>query len=104
MESAIALAESMDGSVGATAAAVRRGIAAPQLEIGVLKRSLAPSLVITLGVADAEPLDAVRGAGTIVTVHRDGDAPAHARADLAILADPGELIAALRERLKPERS
>jgi len=104
IRAARALAGSLGASVGATAAAVRAGLALPQLEIGVLKRSLAPSLVMMLGVDDAEPLDAVRGAGAIVTVHPDRDATAHARADLAILAEPRELIDALRELVEREPS
>jgi electron transfer flavoprotein alpha subunit len=104
MKAASALAELLGGSVGATAAAVKRGLAAPQLEISVLKRSLAPALVIALGVLDEQPLDAVRGARTIVTVHPDRDAPAHTRADFAILADPVELVDALHARLESEPS
>ena len=63
------------------------------------KRSIAPALVLALGVREEGPLDAVRGARTIVTVDSDADAPAHGRANLAIVASPDELVARLRERV-----
>jgi electron transfer flavoprotein alpha subunit len=101
VETAQALASELGGSVGATAAAVAAGLAAPQLEVGVLKRSIAPLLYLALGVRDDEPLDAVRAARTIVTVHADADAPAHGRADLAVVAEPAEVAEKLLERLRP---
>src|SRR5579859_7624063 len=82
----------------------RRRVASPSLSAGAWARALAPALVIALGVSGEAPLDAVRGAGTIVTVHPDRDAPAHTRADFAILAEPDELIDALREHLEGQQS
>ncbi len=103
VEAARELATALGGSLGATAAAVEAGLASPQLEVGALKRSLSPLVYLAFGVRDEEPLDAVRAARTIVTVHADADAPAHARADLAIVAEPDEVVRELLERLqKPE--
>lgn len=99
VEAALRLAAATGGALGATPEAVRCGLAPSQLEVGTLTRSLAPRLLVALGVADAGPLDAVRGAGTIVTVHPDPDAAAHDRADLAVVVDPKELLAGLLERL-----
>jgi electron transfer flavoprotein alpha subunit len=91
------LAHAMGGSLGASERAVAAGLLAPQLEIGVLKRSMSPLVVLALGVRDEEQLDALRGARRIITVHPDQNAPAHRRADLAISAAPEELVrAALR--------
>jgi len=98
VESAEALAHALSGSFGATPAAVAAGHAPPQLEVGVLKRSIAPLLFLALGVRDEEDLDAVRGARTIVTVDADAEAPAHQRSDLAVTADPAEVASALLER------
>jgi electron transfer flavoprotein alpha subunit len=100
VEAARELAGALGGSLGATAAAVEAGLAPPQLEVGVLKRSLSPLVYLALGVREEEPLDAVRAARTIVTVHADADAPAHGRADLAVVAEPGELVPKLLERVK----
>lgn len=98
VKSAEALAHALGGSFGATSAAVAAGHAPPQLEVGVLKRSIAPLLFLALGVHEEEDLDAVRGARTIVTVDPDADAPAHRRADLAVVADAAEMASALLER------
>lgn len=100
VEEARELAHILGGSLGATAAAVEAGLAARQLEVGVLKRSLSPLVYLALGVREEEPLDAVRAARTIVTVHADGEASAHRRADLAVVAEPGEVVRQLRERLQ----
>lgn len=100
VEEAKELAHALGGSLGATAAAVEAGLAPPQLEVGVLKRSLSPLVYLAVGVREEEPLDAVRAARTIVTVHADCDAPAHSRADLAVVAEPGEVVHQLLERLQ----
>lgn len=94
------LADALKGSVGATEEAVEAGLLPPQLEIGVLKRSMSPLLVLTLGVREGEQLDALRGARQVVTVHPDADAPAHGRADLAIAAAPEDLVRATLERIR----
>lgn len=99
IELAERLARAMDGALGATSAAVAAGLAAPQRDLGVSKRSLAPLLHIALGVEAEADLDSVRAAGTIVTVHPDAGAPAHGRADLAVVAEPAELAQALLKRL-----
>ena len=97
------LAAQLGGSLGATTEAIAAGHAPHQLEVSTVKRSLGPSLFIALGVSDAAPLDAVRAAGKIVTVHADADAPAHAHSDLAVVADPQELLEALLGRLDDDR-
>jgi electron transfer flavoprotein alpha subunit len=98
VESGRSLAAALGGTVGGTRAAVDRGLVPPQLEIGIEKRSIAPQLVLALGVADPAPLDAVRAARTLVTVHPDPDAPAHERADLAVVAAPREFAVSLAKR------
>lgn len=94
------LAQASRGSLGATEEAVEAGLAPPQLEIGVLKRSMSPLLVLALGIEDGRQLDALRAARRLVTVHPAEDASAHSRADLAIFAEPEELARAALERLK----
>lgn len=96
------LADALSGSVGATHEAVAHGLAPPQVEVSITKRSISPDLVLTLGIQDDSPLDAVRAAGAIVTVHRDADAAVHQRADLAIVSAPMDLVAALLADLDGE--
>lgn len=102
VEQARRLAAAMDGSLGATAAAVRKGLVPRQLEVGVLKRSMSPPLVLALGMEEAEDLNAVRGARQLVTVGPDGDASVHGRADLAIISEPAELMCEALERIGEE--
>jgi electron transfer flavoprotein alpha subunit len=99
VEAARRLAAVAEGGLGATPHAVEAGLADSQLEISVLKRSMSPPLLVALGVREDEELDAVRAARRLVTVEPDPEAPAHARADLAIVAQPDELVSAALERL-----
>jgi electron transfer flavoprotein alpha subunit len=92
----------MNGCLGATAGAVRNGLAPRQLEIGVLKRSMSPLLFVALGVEEAEDVDAVRAARRLVSVHPDAGASIHTRADLAIACDPGELVREALARMDGE--
>jgi len=100
VEAARSLAEAVGGSLGATRGAVRAGHAPAQLEVSVLKRSMSPLLLVALGVREEEDLDAMRAARRVVTVHPDADASAHTRADLAVVAEPDELVGAALERLQ----
>jgi electron transfer flavoprotein alpha subunit len=93
-----ALAEAYGAGLGGTATTCATGVIPPQLEVSVLRRSIAPKLCVAFGVRDAEALDPVRAAETIVTVHPDPGAPAHERADLAVLADAAEVAARLQDR------
>lgn len=97
------LAEALSGALGATTAAVSAGLAPAQVEIGVLKRSMSPRLAIAIGVGDENDLDALRGARRLVTVHPQSDAAVHERADLAIVAETGEFITAVLERVERDR-
>lgn len=97
------LASHLGGAFGATSRAVAAGVAPPQLEVGVLKRSIAPLLLLALGVGAADELDAVRGARTIITVDADPDASAHGRADLAVVAEPADLARAVLEEEEEQR-
>lgn len=100
VDSARRLADALGGALGGTTDMVERGILPTQLEIGIEKRCVAPSLVLALGVREVEPLDALRGARTLVTVHPDPGAPAHERADLAVVAAPDKVTAILADRLQ----
>jgi electron transfer flavoprotein alpha subunit len=99
LDAARRLAGAPGWGLGGTAAAVEAGLVPPQSEIDPVRRSIAPPLVIALGVREPEPLDAVRAAGKLVTVHPEAGARSHERADLAVSADPRELAEALAHRL-----
>ncbi|HEX5496958.1 MAG TPA: electron transfer flavoprotein [Mycobacteriales bacterium] len=91
-----------------TPAAAGRGLVPPAREMAVARRSLSPALVVALDVGELAELDALRGAGTVVTVGRvapgSGDPidPAGlpglaGLADLALVADTASVLRALAE-------
>ncbi|OUS86552.1 FAD-binding protein [Rhodococcus sp. NCIMB 12038] len=65
------LAQTTDGAVAATPAAVAAGDAPQQIEIGPLARTISPSFYLGLGRHDPGTLRAVAGAGKIVVVDPD---------------------------------
>lgn len=82
-------------AVGGTHEAVNQGLFPPQLEIDILKRSLAPSLVLAIGLRSPSELDAVRAAGIIATVDPDPTSPVHNCANLRVLCRPEDFVAQL---------
>lgn len=84
--------------VGGTAEAVRRGLVPPQWELGILKRSIAPSVCVALGVEEEPDVSPVRGCSSLVTVHPDRSAAAHERADVQVVADATAFVKELAEQ------
>lgn len=99
LEAARALAAATGWGIAGTPGAVAAGLVDPAAELSPDRRSLAPSLVVAVGVAEAADLDAVRGAETIAIIGPPRTAPAHEAADLAVLAEPLEVIAALHRHV-----
>jgi electron transfer flavoprotein alpha subunit len=85
--------------LGGTAAAVEAGDVPAQLEVSVENRSLAPPVVVAIGLEDADELAPVRGAGTIVAIAPDGDPPPALgpAVDLLVSADPTAAIESLSD-------
>ncbi|HEX5997222.1 MAG TPA: FAD-binding protein [Jiangellales bacterium] len=80
--------------VGATTAAVGSGYVPASREVSLHRRSMSPRVVVALGLAGVAELDAVRGAGTLITVDADPEAAVHRAADLAgVVAVPAFLDA-----------
>lgn len=93
----VTLAARTGAGVGGTEEAVRKGLVPPQWELGILKRSIAPKLCVTLGVAEASNLAPVQGATELVTVHPDASVTAHEHADLQVVAEVDSVVKALAE-------
>jgi electron transfer flavoprotein alpha subunit len=70
-------------SIAGTPGAVAAGRLSPACELSVRKRSLSPRVVVGLGLTGSADLEAVRGAGTVVTVDPDPHAEIHSVADVA---------------------
>jgi electron transfer flavoprotein alpha subunit len=98
------LAALLDGVVGATRASVDAGWIAYARQIGQTGRVVKPALYLGLGVSGAmQHRVGMQGAGTIVAVNRDPDAPIAEIADLLVVGDLFEVGPALSAELRARR-
>jgi electron transfer flavoprotein alpha subunit len=98
--------ESLAAQVGAPLGGTRElcdaGWLPRQRQIGLNGRSVAPRLLITLGVpGDFEHLSGIVKAGVVVAINEREDAPMLSAADVALVGDWRDLLPALHERVAP---
>ena len=98
--------ESRGAQVGATLGGTREvcdaGWLPRQRQIGLYGRSVAPRLLIALGVpGDFEHLSGIVKAGVVVAINESGDAPMQSAADVGLAGDWRELLQAVHERVSP---
>lgn len=69
-------------------------------QVGVTGRSISPRLYVAVGISGKlNHLVGVRGAGTILALNSDADAPIFSNCDVGIVGDWREVVALLGERL-----
>jgi len=96
------LAEQIGAVLGGTREVCGAGWLPRQRQIGLNGRSVAPRLLITLGVpGDFEHLSGIVKAGVVVAVNDREDAPMLSAADVALVGDWRQLLPALHERVAP---
>jgi electron transfer flavoprotein alpha subunit len=96
------LAEQIDAALGGTREVCDAGWLPRQRQIGLTGRSVAPRLLITLGVpGDFEHLSGIVKAGVVVAINEREDAPMLSAADVALVGNWRELLPALHERVAP---
>jgi electron transfer flavoprotein alpha subunit len=98
--------ESLAAQVGAPLGGTREvcgaGWLPRQRQIGLNGRSVAPRLLITLGVpGDFEHLSGIVKAGVVVAINEATGAPMQSAADVGLVGDWRELLPALHERVAP---
>jgi len=91
--------------LGAELAATRRvtdkGWAPRARQVGITGRSIAPRLYVAVGLAGKfNHMVGVRGAGTILAVNSDPDAPVFGFCDIGLVADWHEAVPVLEEALR----
>jgi electron transfer flavoprotein alpha subunit len=91
----------LGGEVGATRPAVEAHWTSHEQLIGQTGATIQPELLITCGTSGAvQYTAAIRGAGTVVAVNRDRNAPIFKIADLGIVADAQSFLPAFSMEVK----
>ena len=99
------LADPLGAAVGATRVACDEGSIGRSAQIGQTGVSIAPRLYIGLGVSGAvHHTSGIQGAGTVVAVCDDSEAPIFEMADFGVVGDVVEVVPQLVDELKRLRA
>ena len=98
------LAQLLNGAVGATRVACDEGWIERSAQVGQTGETIAPRLYIGLGVSGAvHHTSGIQGAGTIVVICDDSEAPIFEMADFGVVGDVSTVVPQLIEELAKTR-
>jgi electron transfer flavoprotein alpha subunit len=96
-----ALAEALGGEVAASRPICDNGWLPLDRQIGSSGQTVAPKLYIALGISGAiQHIVGMKGAGTIVAINKDAEAPIFEIADVGVVGNLFDIVPALTEEIK----
>ncbi|AMO96473.1 electron transfer flavodomain protein [Collimonas fungivorans] len=99
------LANALDAAVGASRVAVDDGKFKRDKQIGATGKTVSASAYLAFGISGAvQHLQGIKDCRHVIAVNLDASAPMIKRADLSIIGDAQELMAALLEQVRQARN